>query len=168
MAEDPLIRDAERSDAERIRTVAREGWHAAYDDILGEDTVDTVVDEWYESDGLHAAIDETLFFIADLSDDLVGFVNARQYPERDDGSFELVRIYVCPDHWNRGIGSRLLETVTTAIINEGGNRLRLFVLADNEVGVAFYESHGFERLGEAETALDGDSYREYEYGKRLR
>lgn len=168
MEEQPPIRNAEPDDAEAVRSVSRASWHAAYDDVLGADTVDAVVDEWYEVDGLRTAIDETIFHVADRDGDLVGFANAGRNPEYGADAFELFRIYVQPDDWNRGIGGRLLESVRADVRREGGDRLRLSVLAENEVGVRFYESHGFERLASEAIELDGETYVEYAYVKRLR
>lgn len=168
MRAQPSIRKAKLDDAEEIQTVSRASWHAAYDDILGAETVDTVIDEWYEIDGLRTAIAETIFYIAEHDGELVGFVNAGQNPEYGEGTFELFRIYVLPEYWNRGIGGQLLEPTIADVMSEGGNRLRLSVLAENEVGVGFYESHDFDRLKEEEFEFDRDTYEEYEYVKSLR
>lgn len=168
MSIQPSIRKAELDDAGEVQTVSRASWHAVYDDILGEETVDSVIDEWYEIDGLRTAIEETIFYVAERDGELVGFVNAGQNPEYGEETFELFRIYVLPEYWNRGIGGQLLEPVITDVTSGDGNRLRLSVLAENEVGVEFYESHDFDRLKEEEIEFDGDTYEEYEYVKTLR
>ncbi|XVH31527.1 hypothetical protein ACNS7O_14215 [Haloferacaceae archaeon DSL9] len=78
METQPSIRKAELADAEPVQTVARASRHAAYDNILDEETVDSAIDEWYEIDGLRTAIEETIFYIAENSRELVGFANAGQ------------------------------------------------------------------------------------------
>lgn len=163
----PSIRKAKLADTETVQSVARTSWHMAYDNILGEETVDSVIDEWYEMDGLRTAIEETVFYVAEHDDELVGFANAGQNPEYEDGTFELFRIYVLPEHWNRGIGGQLLEPLIADVKSEGGDQLRLSVLAENEVGVGFYESYGFERLKNEEIEFAGHTYEEYEYVKSL-
>lgn len=164
----PSIRRAKLDDAENVQTVARASWHTAYDEILGEETVNSVIDSWYEIDGLRTAIKETIFYVAERDGELIGFANAGQNPEYEDDTFELFRIYVLPEYWNRGIGSQLLEPVVGDVKSEGGNQLRLSVLAENEVGVGFYKSHDFERVKEEDIEFSGETYEEYEYVKSLR
>ena len=51
-------------------------------------------------------------------------------------------------------------------LEEAYDRLYLAVLADNEVGVSFYESAGFERVGTQESDLKA-GVEEYVYEKTL-
>lgn len=163
----PSIRQSELEDAEAIQRVSRASWHSAYDAILGEGTVDNVIDEWYEIDRLRTDIERSIFYVAELDSEVVGFANAGPNPEYEEGTFELFRIYVLPEHWNHGIGGQLLEFVCADVKEEGGSSLRLAVLAENDVGVGFYESHGFERLEEGNIELDGKPYKEFVYAKQL-
>ena len=63
---DVRLRSAKPADALTIERVARESWHAAYDDFLSEGTVNEVVDEWYDLDGLRDAAgdDEQALIVA--------------------------------------------------------------------------------------------------------
>jgi ribosomal protein S18 acetylase RimI-like enzyme len=164
----PTIRPAEASDAPAIRGVARDSWHAAYDDILGAERVDGMVDEWYVVDDLETAIGDYVFHVAVSTDgSVVGFANAGPNPEYDEGTDKLYRIYVDPDHWGVGIGTRLLDAVEAELEDADTERLRLSVLAENTVGVGFYESRGFERVASGDVELGGETYIEYEYRKSL-
>lgn len=137
------VREAVPEDAERIQSVARETWHAAYDDILGPGAVDDTIDEWYALDRLHAQVDdpEHAFYVAE-ADGIVGFVHARPDRERP-GVWSLDRLYVRPARWGESIGTRLLERVEAEARDAGADRLRLGVLTDNDIGVSFYEARGF-------------------------
>ncbi|WP_254765843.1 GNAT family N-acetyltransferase [Salinilacihabitans rarus] len=161
------IRPATTDDAASIRDVARESWHAAYDAFLGEETVEETIDEWYARDQLRESIadDGARVFVAEGASTLVGFVHAG--PAREEPSVaHLVRLYVRPGMWGEGVGSALLERAETALREDGYDRLRLVVLADNEVGVSFYESRGFERIEARESGLRED-LEEYVYEKGL-
>jgi len=57
----------------------------------------------------------------------------------------LARLYVRPDDWNEGIGTALLERLE-ADFSTAVDRIRLAVLAANQVGISFYESRGFDRV----------------------
>jgi ribosomal protein S18 acetylase RimI-like enzyme len=154
------IRAAEPEDVSAIRRVARDSWHAAYDAILGPETVEETVEEWYDRDRLTASVDspDQPFYLASREGTVVGFLHAVPRPDSDD-TYQLNRIYLDPDHWREGIGSRLLDRLLGDLQSRAVGRLRLVVLADNEAGRAFYEARGFERVGRQEkTALDAPEY----------
>ncbi|HMB49094.1 MAG TPA: GNAT family N-acetyltransferase [Natronoarchaeum rubrum] len=168
------IRSARQSDASAVQSVARESWRAAYDDILDAETIERKLDEWYAVDELADSIarpDGVFLLAADGAtgedDAVVGFVQAGRAPE-DDGSgptpeddtgdtYVLARIYVLPDRWGEGIGTRLLDQAIGAIRERGAATLRLGVFADNDAAVGFYEARGFERVREKTSEL-GEEY----------
>ncbi|WP_458206019.1 N-acetyltransferase family protein [Haladaptatus sp. NG-SE-30] len=161
------IRAAVPDDATAIQRVSRESWHAAYDDIIGADTVDETIDEWYDIDSLRDSIvpDDHEFSVVDgAGASLVGFAHAAPLPDEPD-TYLLVRIYVIPDEWGSGLGTRLLDRVEGRLRDRGIERLRLNVFADNEVGVGFYESRSFDRI--EERYVDSFDATEYVYQKEL-
>lgn len=154
------IREATVDDARGVHRVAEASWHAAHDHIVGEDTVEELLDQWYDPEDLPASIErpEAPMFVATVdsaeprsrssrtvSDDdrIVGFA---QGGPTENGPADAVvgRIYVHPDHWGDGYGSRLLERLFDAFRAEGYDSVWLAVMAENEVGRSFYEGHGFE------------------------
>jgi ribosomal protein S18 acetylase RimI-like enzyme len=167
MADDRRVRPATRSDAPAVRATAHASWHAAYDDVLGPETVERVVDEWYGVASLRTAVAESVFHVAEVDGAVVGFANAGPNPEYDEGTAELYRIYVHPDRWGEGIGGRLLAAAEDNLGDEGYDRLRVSVLAENAVGVGFYEAHGFEHVETGAVDLDGESYVDRDYLKPL-
>ena len=168
------IRAVQPEDAPAIRDAARKTWRAAYEGILDDATIDRKLEEWYDVDALVESIDSdegTFLVAADADadadaegspDDVVGFAQAGPSGE-DDGAFVLSRIYVRPDWWGEGIGTRLLDQAIGTIRNESAETLRVAVLADNDVGVAFYEARRFERVREKTT----DVGREYVYVREI-
>ena len=168
------VRRATPEEAPVVRGIARESWHAAYDEILGPDRVDEFVDDWYAIGGLEDSIrdaavrDDAVFLVAEPesgSDGRIrGFAHAGAHPEAEAVAI-LHRLYVRPDAWGDGAGTALLERVEAAL-GPACDRLRLTVLADNDVGVSFYESAGFERL-ETRPSDDGTDLEEHRYGKPL-
>ncbi|WP_266075351.1 GNAT family N-acetyltransferase [Haladaptatus caseinilyticus] len=152
------IRTAEPTDSTAIQRVARESWHAVYDDIIGAGTVDETIDQWYDMEGLRedATRSEHEFYVSER-DDIVGFAHAG--PGDGDDIFQLIRLYVVPDAWGSGLGGRLLDRVEERLRARTVERVRLSVFADNDVGVGFYESRGFERVEEREaTGFDAGEY----------
>lgn len=157
------IRDARKEDAPGIHRVARAAWHAAYDDLIGPGEVDETIDSWYGPDRLvrdDVRDPDRPFLVAerttshddgsDSGDDgtLVGFAEAAAGDE--PGLWHLYRLYVQPDAWGKGVGTALLERIENSVREREVDELRVSVLADNEVGVAFYEARGFEQLATTE------------------
>ncbi|WP_135826900.1 GNAT family N-acetyltransferase [Halorussus ruber] len=168
--DDHTIRPAETGDVADVRRVARESWHAAYDDLLGPEPVESVVDEWYDLNQLRRSVerDDGVFLVAESEEEngstVVGFA---QGVLAEDEAAELPRIYVHPDYWGEGAGSAMLERVESWLTDRGAERLRLIVLADNEVGNAFYESNGYRTVGSRESEFAGETYAEYVREKEL-
>ncbi|MXV63060.1 GNAT family N-acetyltransferase [Natronorubrum sp. JWXQ-INN-674] len=170
------VRQATPEAATTVREIARESWHAAYDGFLGAERVSVITDDWYSVEGLEASIadatdrNDATFSLA-LSEPLdspegrtvEGFAHASA-PD-DDSVASLHRLYVRPSAWGDGAGTALLERVETDL-QPACDRLRLTVFADNEIGVSFYDSSGFERIDIRERDL-GDGLEEYVYEKPL-
>lgn len=161
------VRDARPEDAEVIATVARASWHAAYDDLLGPETVDATVAEWYATDSLRAEIRQIaedhggVFLVAVANDpaddgDVVGLANAVPASGDDppaDAFFS--RLYVLPDNWGEGAGFDLTTAVRRRLLDVGHDSVWLEVFAENEVGRSFYEGLGFERFDAVDETMGG-------------
>jgi ribosomal protein S18 acetylase RimI-like enzyme len=145
------VREATAGDVQAVQRVARAAWHAAHAEIAGEAVVEEFLDEYYSTERLRedVASQSRLFLVAedvrDGGDGVVGFALALRSDDEPD-VFALGRIYVHPDRWGEGIGSRLLDRVEGHVRAREGSRLRLGVMAENERAVGFYESRGFERV----------------------
>ncbi|WP_348608738.1 GNAT family N-acetyltransferase [Halobaculum rarum] len=176
------VRDARPDDAESIASIARASWHAAYGEFLSDAAIDATVDEWYAPGTLRRHIGAAGAFLvaeadadesndlgeADSSDEadtdgatdagtLLGFAHVRYAPEV--GNVVLRRIYVHPDAWGKGAGSALLGAVARRFVDDG-ERLSAVVFSENEVGLSFYERHGFETIGEQTTTFGGEAHDE--------
>lgn len=157
------IRPADVDDAERIHEIGRVAWHAAYDDVFGPARVDRVVDQWWSVESLRGSVvaNERTFLVAETGGTPVAVVDAGP----DDGhpdTYHVARLYVHPDHWGEGIGTRLVDALRERL-PESTERLRLVVLAENPVGISFYEGYGFERVAERTGETDGVEHEEYVY-----
>ena len=162
------IRAATEDDIEGIRRVARDAWEAAYLDIIGEREVDAAMDEWYSREYLERTLgaEDVGYFVAHEGDEVVGYAGGG--PSDEVGIGVLSSIYVAPDRWGEGIGERLLEAVERHLDGLGMARMRAAVLADNEVGNAFYRARGFERIEEREAdLLAGKTVPEYVYYREI-
>lgn len=151
------IRPARPDDAEAIRDVAREAWHAVYDDLLGSAVVDRRVDEWYDPDALVESMNSPgSFSVAVDGDAVVGFVHLgppgpeAPAPFADADVAVLYRLYVRPARWRAGVGTELL-TAAERRVDPGFDRVRCAVYADNDVARSFFADRGFEPVETLET-----------------
>lgn len=155
------VRRATRDDAGDIRRIAEASWREAYGGVLRSETIDAAMTEWYDVDGIEASLkrDDVHTFVAEIDDETVGFATGGPR-ERDEAL--LARLYVEPEHWGDGIGTALLDRVIESLRADGFERLSLSVLAENEVGRAFYESRGFETRERVSDDLFGEQVTDLE------
>jgi GNAT superfamily N-acetyltransferase len=165
--DDLTVREATTDDAVAVRRVARESWHAAHADIIGPDAVETAIEKWYGEDGLAESMrrDDGLFLVAVADDGVVGFAQAVLGEET--GPAWLSRIYVVPARWGDGVGTVLLDRLERWVRENGEDRLRLAVMADNDVGNAFYDRRGYAVVEEREQDLFGATVDDYLREKEL-
>lgn len=114
---------------------------------------------------------ENVFLVAvDGVGTIRGYAHLRWGPQTkpfvDPDDAGLKELYVDPDAWGTGIG--------TTLLNAGIDRLppdlhdlTLEMLAGNDRADTFYRSRGFERIGSAETEIDGDRYPTVGYSRSL-
>lgn len=174
------IRQATVEDVWAVHETARKSWHAAYDELLGPERVDEVVDDWYAIGDIESSIAEATdrnnaaFLVADsktaassrtaFDEACDGFAHIVPWPE-DGRVGYLVRIYVQPELWGEGVGTALLDHLERDLATVF-DRLRAATLADNDVGISFYASRGFEHVETYDSDLAPD-LEEYVYEKQL-
>jgi ribosomal protein S18 acetylase RimI-like enzyme len=170
---DVIIRPATTDDIPDIRRIARLGWTTTYGEFLASDVIDWVIDEWYDAGIVTRSItDEAVaYFVAEERGEeyenegrVIGYASG-DVREGNHGS--VGTLYVHPDHWGEGIGTRLFETVLDTLREWGAEWVEIHVLAENDVGISFYESHGFECIREGTSEFGGTTQREYVYTSAL-
>lgn len=93
------IRPATPTDIDGIQRVAERAWHSAHGPIIGTETVEEFLEEYYDTETFRSLIenDDSVFDVGVDSDSaVVGFVSAS--PTDSSTTFALGRIYVLPDH----------------------------------------------------------------------
>ncbi|MFB6152205.1 MAG: N-acetyltransferase family protein [Haloarculaceae archaeon] len=165
MATNVTVRPAAEEDVDGIQAMARAAWHETYDDLLGRETVDEFLAEGYDADVLRALVEreEVGLFVAADDGTVVGCATCGKVDPAGVGDMDL---YAHPDYWGTGVGERLLERGLDFLAERGVQRVRDEVLADNEVGNAFYRKH-FERVGDRETELGGEARRVNVYEREV-
>lgn len=168
-----VVREATGADVERIVEVAEAAWYAAYGGFLDPATIEQGLREYYDPDLLRAAVehDDVAVFVAEFEGgttgedaDVVGFASTEQTWADE---VELHTIYAHPDRWGQGVGAALLSRIESWARERDVDRIAAAVLADNAVGVEFFEGAGFVRGTEAKGEVAGEFHPEYEYEYHL-
>ncbi|MDS0260175.1 GNAT family N-acetyltransferase [Haloarcula sp. S1CR25-12] len=86
------------------------------------------------------------FLVGERSGEVVA-MGAFQPHDTDDGAVVLRRMRVAPAHQRAGHGTRLLHELEARARKRGFERAELDTTPAQTTAVAFYEHHGYERIG---------------------
>lgn len=154
-----MIRRAAVDDASEIARIHVETWRAAYAGIVSDKHLDALSIEKRTETWIRQIGDPKNHIWVSLIDDIVnGFIAGGASRDEDLPEWdEIYAIYVSPDSQRRGIG----RSLTDAFLAEHSNPCALWVLEDNNAGIHFYRSIGFEPDGMTKNVeIGGDSLRE--------
>jgi len=151
------LRDATPADAHAIANVLVQSWRAAYRGLLPDDVLAglSIPDrEQFWSDALTARPPHTRTVVATIAGAIVGLA-ATGPPlvpaDRADPTLgDLYALYVNPDVWHRGIGTRLHAAALDRLRSCGFTHAGLWVLDTNERALRFYCRHGWTDTGRSQ------------------
>jgi ribosomal protein S18 acetylase RimI-like enzyme len=86
------------------------------------------------------------FLVGERAGDVVA-MGAFQPHETDDEAVVLRRMRVAPAHQRSGYGTRILNDLEARARKRGFDRVELDTTPAQTAAVAFYEHHGYERVG---------------------
>jgi diadenosine tetraphosphate (Ap4A) HIT family hydrolase/ribosomal protein S18 acetylase RimI-like enzyme len=147
--QDLEVRAAAPGDVHSLGAFLTTAWAHAGPGALGfAGATDEAIAELAEPDTLRGLIADgvTTILIAASGFVIVGFAAVRYV---DDASAELAGIIVGPDHRGRGVGSTLVDAAFGVGRRIGATKLFVRTEPRNEPAIAFYETHGFSRVGPA-------------------
>jgi ribosomal protein S18 acetylase RimI-like enzyme len=141
-----MIRTATIADARLIAEVHVHSWQVAYRGLLPDDYLDSLSVEKREAMWSKLLVaGKPSLLVAELAGQVVGF--SAFGPCRDEGAgptdYEIEAIYVSPDHWSAGIGSKLWRSSQEALLATGATSVSLWMLSGNERATRFYRAVGF-------------------------
>jgi GNAT superfamily N-acetyltransferase len=80
---------------------------------------------------------------------MVGWITygVNRDPDTGPRTGEVRSLFVHPDRWRSGVGTRLMNAALDALAEQGYEDATVWSFDDNDRANAFYERHGFERDG---------------------
>lgn len=158
---DITIRLAKPCDALRMAEIHALSWEAAYKDFIPADylkkTSATRPALWQRiitnDNSSHYVImlDQTIvgiMCVTEPKDDKVEIFNDTGI---DEGFYELHGLYLHPDYYRRGIGTKAMEYALQKAHEAGKSNIILWVFAENSDSIKFYERCGFVSDGAFKT-----------------
>jgi dephospho-CoA kinase len=147
LADSTIIRPAGRGDPEDAAGVA-----AVLNSVIAERRYTTLAGHW-APEAEQAYVDglgpRSEVFVAEVAGQIVGLQSIAPfvaYPSNMDHVAEF-GTFVLADYRGYGIGHRLAEASLGFVRQHGYEKVVIFVLADNPLGLAYYRSLGFEACG---------------------
>jgi ribosomal protein S18 acetylase RimI-like enzyme len=156
------LRHATERDAQAIAAVHVRSWQQAYRGQLPQSFLDALsipdrAESWRRRLSTAPAAAERPFWVAEAAGRVVGFVNTG--PSRDEdaapGTSEIYAIYVDPECWEKGIGTRLLERAIHDLHRHGYTLATLWCLGANAQARSFYERAKWRADGATKRELVG-------------
>ncbi len=153
----PVIRNAQASDAAAIAALQVRSWKAAYRGIVPDSFLDDLrEDAWFQrwTDQLSTAGREGIHQLVsteapDTTPCAVAVCGPAMEPTAE-ATGQLYVLYADPAGWGRGHGAALLRRVHELLAADGHASALLWVAADNDRSIGFYEHHGWARDGETQ------------------
>lgn len=162
------IRQVEPGDSDDVTAVARTSMSESYNHLVDQDTIVEVATDWYSSDRLGDVVadeNERMLVAAD-GEEIVGFAHGSIVHD-DPVAAELQWLHVAPSARGQGIGVQLLGQIQDEFGDLGAAVFRGMVISGNEAGAAFFEDHGFDRVGTRSLEIGDDTFEELVFRKAL-
>ncbi|KPZ28528.1 Uncharacterized protein ALO38_01541 [Pseudomonas coronafaciens pv. zizaniae] len=170
-----MIRRALPSDANAIARVHVGSWQDAYRDLMPAEYLSSLETTLAQRESFWARSIESgepCVLVAELHEQVVGWISVGASRDEDattDTAGEVMAIYVLARHWQTGVGLALWKAGLQWLMEQGYQRLTLWVLARNERAIRFYRRAGCVEETGSERTLErgGVTLAEVRYGLAL-
>ena len=159
------IRRARPSDAAQIAQVHDASWRQAYSGILPHRALDRMVRRRDQAWWKRAIQRSTIILVAEIGDQIAGYATLginRVNTLEPDG--EIYEIYLRPEYQGVGLGTGLFLDARRELQRRKLNGAIVWVLADNDAGIRFYENAGGRKIAEGQETFDGKKVLKIAYG----
>ncbi len=155
------IRKANSDDSKQLGEIHAKSWQVAYKGIVPDKILDNMIPEKravYFEQALKEEKEEDYLILK--GEKALGFIciGKCRDEDKDDCYGEIWGIYLLPEYWRYGIGTKLIKWGLNNLKNRGYQKVTLWVLEDNWSARRFYEKMGF--------TFD-DTIKELNIGKKL-
>ncbi|SIS45744.1 GNAT family N-acetyltransferase [Salimicrobium flavidum] len=165
-----FVKRAEDKHVEGISKVCREGCLDTYKNLRSQENIERNNRTFYNYERIRQELFEQQgwdgYYVAVENDEVVGAIGGGMTGKT---SSEVYVLYLDPSRRGEGIGSKLLEELTSVQQRKGASEQWVSVQKGNYKGIPFYEARGFEYVEERPTYSNegGEGYVSLRYKRRL-
>lgn len=160
--EDIIIREAQEKDAEQLLLFMKQVGGESDNLTFGPEGLPFSVEEEKEFIKATKEDEHSVMYLAFLGETIIGDVSLRGLPRRMSHRCEM-GISVAKSHWNKGVGSALLDKAVAYAKSHDAKIINLEVKQDNLGAIHLYEKFGFQRIGTSPAFHKiGDEYVDFE------
>lgn len=147
-----LTEATDANDFSSIAELAKEVWHNTYDDIIGAEQVDYMLDKFQSTDAIQKDVQQNgyRYLIAKKDDSILGYCGIK--PEGNRQIF-LSKVYVNPKFQRNGIAKTMIQYLIDEYRRLGYTHMHLTVNKNNSNAIAAYQKLGFCKSGELVTDI---------------
>lgn len=102
-----IIRKMEKEDIEQVQQVAKRSWNDTYEGIIPHKIQESFLRSAYHDVMMQKRLEKSFLFVSEADGKVVGFANFS--PVKENGTTELLAIYLLPEYQSKGIGTALLK-----------------------------------------------------------
>ena len=159
------IRKAEMKDVKTLGAIHANTWKICYSNIVPKEVLDSITPEkreCYFKRSIKENIGQTYII---ENNNILGLITIDRNRDKDlpYNCGEIWGIYIHPDHWGKGAGTRLLSWAVKNLMEKGYEDVCLWVLEDNLKARTFYENMGFKWDGSEKSITLGKELKEIRY-----
>lgn len=148
-------RRATPDDATRISQVHAESWQYAYSGIVPYGALARMIHRRDANWWATAIRRSTLILIIEVGDEIAGYATlgpnrVSTFPQEG----EIYEIYLKPEYQGIGLGTRLFNDARKELNYRGYSGLAVWVLADNDPALCFYENAGGKAIATGSEHFD--------------
>lgn len=142
----PNIRAALLEDSEGIARMYISSWQKMYKDFIPETILQNLSIEERTKQLSELIRQEVKVLVMEMDKQIIGFASIRPFCafNTDKPIGEISAIYLHPDYWRKGLGTKLCFAAITELANQKYKKIFLWVFEDNIQARKFYDSLGFE------------------------
>lgn len=143
-----MIRKALPSDAKAIAQVHISSWQEAYRDLMPAEYLNSLEATLAQRESFwirSIESGESNVWVAESNKQVVGWISVGASRDEDaagGNAGEVMAIYVLARYWQTGVGLALWKAGLQYLMEQGYQRLTLWVLARNERAIRFYRRAG--------------------------
>lgn len=155
-----MIRKALPSDAKAIARVHISSWQEAYRDLMPTEYLNSLEVTLTQRESFwirSIESGESNVWVAELNKQVVGWISvgaSRDEDAAEGNAGEVMAIYVLARYWQTGVGLALWKAGLQYLMEQGYQRLTLWVLTRNERAIRFYRRAGCVEETESERNLE--------------